>query len=203
MACGRPKNLEIACRKLLCGLRDRRRNFFTTRDGNRRRGNPEPPGKGRLRALRQEGARRHWRRGNSEPRVWGKPRAHLAPGNSWASGHGEARVPPGKGETPGQPGEGKTFQAYGGGETRVICGKESPEPPRRREDFELIGLGETPVIWQEESSEPPAREILGATRLGGNPGWLAARKARAGRRGKPRATGGSGQTGPPERSWPW
>src|SRR5689334_4513749 len=45
MACGRPKNLEIAARNLLCSPGDRRRNFLTTRDGNRRRGNPEPPAK--------------------------------------------------------------------------------------------------------------------------------------------------------------
>ena len=55
MACGRPKNLEIAGRNLLCGPGDRRRNFLTTRDGNRRRGNPEPPGKGQSRGFRARG----------------------------------------------------------------------------------------------------------------------------------------------------
>src|ERR1051325_7681885 len=59
MACGRPKNLEIAARNLLCGPLDRRRNFLTTRDGNRRRGNPEPSGKGQLRAFGQGEVRRH------------------------------------------------------------------------------------------------------------------------------------------------
>src|SRR6516164_7640419 len=75
MACGRRKNLEIAARNLLCSHGDRRRNFPTTRDGNRRRGNPEPPGKGQLRAFGQGEVRRHRQGGNSEPLARGKPRA--------------------------------------------------------------------------------------------------------------------------------
>src|SRR6516165_8384250 len=65
MACGRRKNLEIAARNLLCSHGDRRRNFPTTRDGNRRRGSPEPPGKGQLRAFGQGEVRRHPQGGNS------------------------------------------------------------------------------------------------------------------------------------------
>src|SRR5690348_15353782 len=83
MACGRPKNLEIAARNLLCSPGDRRRNFPTTRDGNRRRGSPEPPGKGQLRAFGQGEVRRHRQGGNSEPPVRGKPRTTRVLGRLW------------------------------------------------------------------------------------------------------------------------
>src|SRR5689334_15461981 len=99
MACGRPKNLEIAARNLLCSPPDRRRNFLTTRDGNRRRGNPEPPGKGQLRAFGQAEVRRHRQGGNSEPSVRGKPRAIRCWVDSGASGLGKSPVPPGKRRT--------------------------------------------------------------------------------------------------------
>src|SRR5262249_9731588 len=122
MSCGRPKNLEIAARNPLCGLRDRRRNFFTTRDGNRRRGNPSQPAKGNF-GLRQEVARRHWRGGNSEPPVRGKPRATRYWADSGASGLGERSVPPGKGETrkgdPRATRRGETSQAVAEGKPKV------------------------------------------------------------------------------------
>src|ERR1700721_3113043 len=107
MACGRPKNLEIAARNPLCSPGDRRRNFLTTRDGNRRRGNPEPP-------------------------VRGKPRATRYWANSGASGPGESLVPPGKrGPRKGEPrasGAGKTSRFVAEGKPRVMCGEESSGP---------------------------------------------------------------------------
>src|SRR5579859_2466432 len=122
MACGRPKNLEIADRNPLCGPLDRRRNFLTTRDGNRRRGNPEPPGKGQLRAFGQGEVRRHRRGGNSEPSVRGKPRTT----RNWADA-GALR-------SWGKPGAG------GKGKTR----KGEPRANRFRENFKVRGGGETP-----------------------------------------------------------
>jgi hypothetical protein len=54
--------------------------------------------------------------------------------------------------------------------------------------LEPFGLGETPVIWLQESSEPLAEEVLGATRLGGNPGLVGKEEILQSRRGEPRAT---------------
>lgn|SRR5579871_4150174 len=176
MACGRPKNLEIAGRNLLCSPGDRRRNFLTTRDGNRRRGNPEPPGKGQLRAFGQGEVRRHRRGGNSEPAVRGKPRATRYWADSGASGLGESPVPPGKrGTRKGEPrasGAGKTSRYAAEGKPRVARGEESSGPsakgklqvvwrrgnPELRNEkkalshpakgkLEPLGLGETPVNW--------------------------------------------------------
>src|SRR5579871_1241223 len=147
MACGRPKNLEIAGRNLLCSPGDRRRNFLTTRDGNRRRGNPEPPGKGQLRAFGQGEVRRHRRGGNSEPAVRGKPRATRYWADSGASGLGESPVPPGKrGTRKGEP------RASGAGKLQGMRRRGNPElraekkalGRRRRENFKLCGGGETP-----------------------------------------------------------
>src|SRR5215471_15125036 len=69
MACGRLKNLEIAAGNLLCGRCKRRRNFLTTGNGNRRRGNPEPPGQGETRSHPQRGNSALWPRENSGPPV--------------------------------------------------------------------------------------------------------------------------------------
>ena len=176
MACGRPKNLEIAARNPLCSPGDRRRNFFTTRDGNRRRGNPEPPGNGQLRAFGQGEVRRHRQGGNSEPPVRGKPRATRYWADSGASGLGESPVPAARGKpargNPEPPGSGENFNACGGGETpsyvrrrklwatgkgktsrcvaegkpRVMCGEESSEPSAKGK-LGPFGLGATPVIW--------------------------------------------------------
>src|SRR5258708_39712087 len=117
MACGRPKNLEIAGRNLLCGCRDRRRNFFTTGNGNRRRGTPEPPARGNPRATRQRATPGHWqgearryrRRGNSEPLVRGKPRA----ARQWAA------LGPLATEKPGATARGKPRATGKGGDRRA------------------------------------------------------------------------------------
>src|SRR6185312_15732080 len=147
MACGRRKNLEIACRNLLCSLRDRRRNFLTTRDGNRRRGNPEPPGKGQLRAFGQGEVQRHRQGGNSEPPVRGKPRATRYWADFGASGLGKVRCHPAKGE-PARgnlepPAQGKLQGMWrrGNPESRAA---EKALGRRRRENFKLCGGGETP-----------------------------------------------------------
>ena len=122
MACGRPKNLEIAGRNLLCRSRERRRNFSTTGNGNRRRGNPEPLAKGetpepaRQRAalghgLRASGATRQ--RGILGPLAQRKTRSHPAKGNLGPLARGEP---------------GATRQ-------RGILGpasQEDPEPPAKR-----------------------------------------------------------------------
>jgi len=150
MTCGRPKNLEIAARNPLCGPRDRRRNFLTTRDGNRRRGNPSHPAKGNL-ELRQEGARRHRRGGNSRPPVRGKPRAS-----------GEEETPSHRcGGNPGPPGTGQTLGPLALGNVRChpVRGKPARAAPgatRRRENFSGCGGGETP-------SHVRRRKLLGAT----------------------------------------
>src|SRR5215467_5165173 len=95
MACGRRKNLEIAARNLLCSHGDRRRNFPTTRDGNRRRGSPEPPGK---RGTRKE-----------EPRATGagKTSKYVAEGKPRVVCGEESSKPPGKGKTSSCAAEGK------------------------------------------------------------------------------------------------
>src|SRR6266702_3647504 len=112
MACGRPKNLEIAARNLLCGSRDRRRNFFTTRDGNRRRGNPEPPGKGQLRAFGQGEVRRHGAGETPRHPVLGRLWGLWSRGKPGAGGKGDTR----KGETRATRLR-ENFKARGGGET--------------------------------------------------------------------------------------
>src|SRR5690348_17577483 len=173
MACGRPKNLEIAARNLLCSPGDRRRNFLTTRDGNRRRGNPEPPGKGQLRAFGQGGVWRHRQGGNSEPLVWGKPRATRYWADSGASGLGESAVPPGKrgtrkGEPPataqgklqsmwrrGNPEScaAKKALGHGAGKLQIVRRRGNPElrneekalRRRRRENLSLLEIGRAHV----------------------------------------------------------
>ena len=147
MACGRPKNLEIAARNLLCSPGDRRRNFLTTRDGNRRRGNPEPPGKGHLRAFGQGEVWRHRRGGNSEPPVWGKPRATRYWADFGASGLGESAVPPRQEGNPQ------------GGTSGHRC----------RENFKVCGGGETPSHVRRRSSGPSAKGNLQVARRRGNP----------------------------------
>src|SRR6185437_6975363 len=147
MACGRRKNLEIACRNLLCSLRDRRRNFLTPRDGNRRRGNPEQPGKGQLRAFGQGEVQRHGKEETPSHRCGGNPGP---PGIGQTSGplvSGKVRCHPAKGE-PARgnlepPAQGKLQGMWrrGNPESRA---EEKALGRRRRENFKLCGGGETP-----------------------------------------------------------
>src|SRR5690348_18338423 len=176
MACGRRKNLEIAARNLLCSHGDGRRNFPTTRDGNRRRGSPEPPGKGQLRAFGQGEVRRHRQGGNSEPLVRGKPRTTRYWADFGASGLGESPVPPrqegnpqgrtlshrcrenfkvcGGGETPSRvrsrklwaAAKGKLQVAWQRGNPQLRDEKETLSHPAKGK-LEPFGLGETPVNW--------------------------------------------------------
>src|SRR5487761_869806 len=86
-------------------------------------------------------------------------------------------APSGKGETPSQPGKGKTSRFMAEGKPRVICGEESSEPTRRREDLSCLAWGKPRPSGEKKALSHPAKEILGAARLGGNPGLLAPRKA--------------------------
>ena len=141
MACGRPKNLEIAGGNPLCGPRYRRRNFLTTGNGNRRRGNPEPLAKGET----------------PEPPARGKPRAtrQRATSSLW---RGETPSHPAKGDfkplarrNPEPPGKEETLSH--------LATEETPEPP---------GNGERPqAIWPGEISKPRQRGHLGPTGLEG------------------------------------
>src|SRR5580700_5636920 len=133
MACGRPKNLEIAGRNPLCDCRDRRRNFFTTGNGNRRRGNPEPPARGKPRATRQRATPSHWQ---GEARRFGEEEtlSHWCGGNPGPPGNGQlwglwprrSPAPSGKGETSSQPGKRENFKVYGGGETPSHLRRRKP-----------------------------------------------------------------------------
>src|SRR5579859_1963591 len=180
MACGRPKNLENAGRNLLCGCRDRRRNFFTTGNGNRRRGNPEPLAEGKPRATRQRATSGHWqgaarryrRRGNSAPLVRGRPRTT----RQWAVPGPLATEGPGAIRQGGNPGPARHREKL-----QSLWRRGNPEPARRRKPWatpakgklEPFGLGETPAKWRKESSEPP-----GEGNTGIHPAW-----------GKPRPVG--------------
>src|SRR5215469_15083622 len=123
MACGRPKNLEIGGGNLLCGSRDRRRNFPTTGNGSRQRGNPEPrqrgkpwsrPGKGSIsgHGLRTPGATGKgrfsglWSEENPEPSGKGRIRGPLVSGGTPSHRRRGNSPPPGTGATPGQPATG-------------------------------------------------------------------------------------------------
>ena len=158
MTCGRPKNLEIAARNPLCGPRDRRRNFLTTRDGNRRRGNPSHPAKGNL-ELRQEGARRHRRGGDSKPPVRGKPRATRYWADSRASGLGKRSVPPGEGEARkggprSHPAKGKLFRLWRRGNPESRAEKKALSRSAKGK-LEPFGLGATPVNWRKKALSHP------------------------------------------------
>src|SRR6266704_2605404 len=145
MACGRPKNLEIAARNLLCGSRDRRRNFFTTRDGNRRRGNPEPPGKGQLRAFGQGEVRRHGEGETPRHRCGGNPGP---PGigqtlGPLVSGKARCRRQGGspQGWTPSHPAQGKLQGTRRRGNPE-LCAEKKALSRRRREDLSHLAWGQ-------------------------------------------------------------
>ena len=206
MACGRPKNLEIAARNLLCSLGDRRRNFPTTRDGNRRRGNPEPPGKGQLRAFGQGEVWRHRQGGNSEPPVRGKPRAtrqRTAPGF-----RARRSLAPRRGGNPGPPGIGQTVGAPGLREARchrywADCGAsglgESLVPPGIGQILRpLVSAGARCHPARGEPArgnlEPPAQGELQGMWRRGNPESRAEKKALSRRRRENFKLCGGGET---------
>src|SRR5689334_14655209 len=170
MACGRRKNLEIAARNLLCSHGDRRRNFPTTRDGNRRRGSPEPPGKGQLRTFGQREVRRHRQGGNSEPPVRGKPRTTRYWAGFGASGLGESPVPPGKRETrkeePRAIGAGKTSKYVAEGKPRVVCGEESSGPSAKGKLQVVRRRGNPELRNEKKALSHPAKGKLGPFGLG-------------------------------------
>jgi hypothetical protein len=82
----------------------------------------------------------------------------------------------------------ENFKLRGGGETLKARDEKKALSHPAKGKLEPFGLGETPVIWLQESSEPLAEEVLGATRLGGNPGLVGKEEILQSRRGEPRAT---------------
>ena len=173
MACGRPKNLEIVGGNLLCGSRDRRRNFPTTGNGSRRRGNPsqgngetpepnrqredfrsrperhpEPPGKGNSRAsgLRKPGATGK-----------GRIRGPLVPGGNPEPPAKRRLSATRRGGDPGPPGNGRLRAS----------GTEKPGATRQRG---------SPSLWHGETRSTRQRDTSGpwpagtrSHRRGGNP----------------------------------
>ena len=118
---------------------DGRRNFLTTRDGNRRGGNPEPPGKGQLLAFGQGGVWRHRCGGNSAPPGIGRtPRPLVL---------GKVRYHPARGEPArrnlGPSAQGKLQGAWRRGNPESGAAKKALGQ-RRRENFKVRGGGETP-----------------------------------------------------------
>ncbi len=202
MACGRLKNLEIAARNLLCSLGDRRRNFLTTRDGNRRRGNPEPPGKGQLQAFGQGEVRRHRQGGNSEPPVRGKPRAtrqRTTPGfrarRSPAPPARRKLRATGAGETPSHPA--KDNSRLSGKEKSGATGKEETPSHRCGGNPGPPGIGQTlgPLVPGGTRCHPargePARGNFGPPAQGKLRRYVA--------EGKPRVRCGEESSGPPAK----
>ena len=140
---------------------NRRRNFFTTGNGSRRRGNPEPlakgetpepPGKGR--------ASGHWQEDF---------RSHPATGNPRARGHEGDPEPPAQGKlcatrrggNPEPPGNGH-LRAFGLGEIRSHPATGHLGPPARG-DSEPPGEGATPSHPVTGISGPSGPARSGAT----------------------------------------
>ena len=161
MACGRPKNLETGAGNPLCGPPIRRRNFLTTGNGSRRRGNPEPPARGKPRATRQRATpslwrgetRSHRRRGNSEPRgKRGNSGAALAIGMT--SGHWSEEIP--KATATGQPGPsglGEIRSHPATGYLGAPWAQRDPEPPGAGRP-QATGLGKPRATRRRDTSGP-------------------------------------------------
>src|SRR5215472_9703490 len=105
MACGRPKNLEIAARNLLCGPGDRRRNSPTTGTvtgegetlSHGKGETPKPPAKGKSGPSGKEKPGATGEEETLSHPARGKPRATRAMGNPEASGQGRSPAPPRQG----------------------------------------------------------------------------------------------------------
>ena len=121
--------------------------------------------------------------GNSGPPGIGQTLGPLVSGKAWCH---PARGEPARGNF-GPPAQGKLQGMWRRGDPESRNEKKALSHPAKG-NLEPFGLGATPVIWLQESSEPLAEEVLGATRLGGNPGLLAKRTILQPWRGEPRAT---------------
>src|SRR6516165_10630669 len=147
MACGRPKNLEIGARNLLCSPADGRRNFLTTRDGNRRRGTPSHPAKDNS-----------WLSGKEKSGATGKEEtpSHRCGGNPGPPGVGQTLGPLALGKARCHPARGKparrNLEPPAQGKLQSMWRRGNPEScaekkalgRRRRENFKLCDGGETP-----------------------------------------------------------
>ena len=164
MACGRPKNLEIAGGNPLCGPHDRRRNFLTTGNGQPAKGKPGATGKGgNPRATRQRETSGHGPRTPRATRQRGKPRSHRQRGKPRSHpAKGKPRSHPAKGETPEPPAKGDlgsrpedTRSHPAKGEPRAL-GTRGTRSHRRRGNSPATGAG-NPGPPGNRYSEPLAR----------------------------------------------
>jgi hypothetical protein len=157
-------------------------------------GNPGPPGIGQTLGPLVPGkawchlARGDPARGNLGPVAQGKLRGLWRRGNPESCAEKKAL---------GRRRKGKLQIARRRGNPESRDEKKALSHPAKGK-LDPFDLGETPGHLVKESPEPPVREILGATRLGGNPGLLAKRTARATGAGSPpshpviRSTGAPG-----------
>ncbi len=162
MACGRPKNLENAGGNPLCGRRDWRRNFLTTGNGSRRRGNPRASGKGGNPGASGKGGNPGASGKGGNPGASGKggnPGASGKGGNPGATARGATPSQPGKGQTPGHwPGRAPSHRRRGNSPPPGEGGNPGTTgngPPR------ATGAGQSSATRRGGNPEPPATGDLG------------------------------------------
>jgi hypothetical protein len=171
MACGRPKNLEIAGGNLLCDRTVRRRNFFTTGNGSKAKGkpratrpggNPRPSAQRKLRVTGKGATPSHRRRADSAPPGEGhsgplarKARNHRLRDDLGPLARGHLR-PPATGETPEPPATGETPEPSVRGGLGPLA-RGHPEPP---------GAGERSgsLTWGRTLSHPARRNLEASVR---------------------------------------